>query len=324
MGQEIPVDKAARSFASVDNENFPQSTRSGCESPVVYVGMTATVSGEREHHHMENASAEHGKHFRARKGFAQIRGQTNRNPAYFVSDPEDWELIKELDRGQLVCHQPNCSVAFQKPRVSSRGLRYLSAMPGHSCSHGLARPDLGGGSMSWEHLWLQNRIAKIIRKLHGLDLEPVIEHPPSHSDVYVPGANPLAIEIQRWSTRFEARTLAREQQGLQVLWLITEDARGKATENALFRLPAARVRVHDRNTRSRKLRPWDDPRHEAEAILTIYATVAHLKAGALKTWPVSAPPVLGRNHRRAAALVPARHSRSSPKPRRCMGSDGRP
>ena len=113
----------------------------------------------------------------------------------------------------------------------------------------------------------------------------ITEHAATNSDVFVPGPD-LAIEVQRWSTDFEKRTAARVDQGASVLWLMTEDAKGRATDRALFGLPAARVKVHALNDDTKRLAPWDNRSLNRIARLSVQGTVATLRPdGTLHTKP---------------------------------------
>jgi len=191
----------------------------------------------------------------------------------WVYDADDWAVMKSLEKGILICPVPGCRSAFQRPVQNAQGTRFLRDMPGQSCSHTLARPDLGGGAVSSQHRWLQARLARICERL-GYAVIP--EH--HYADVYVEnpvaGRMNLAIEVQRWSTEFEKRTEARVAGYAQVLWLLTEDATEKQVTRALFRLPAARLRVHHRRDAEARLQPWDDPALNREAWLSVYATAA--------------------------------------------------
>ncbi|MGL6235923.1 MAG: hypothetical protein ACRC20_11325 [Segniliparus sp.] len=59
-----------------------------------------------------------------------------------------------------------------------------------------------------------------------------------------------------------------------MLWLITEDASGRSVERALRRQPCARVRVHERGERRRRLRPWLRPEDAPRAVLSMGGRVA--------------------------------------------------
>jgi hypothetical protein len=141
--------------------------------------------------------------------------------------------------------------------------------------------------MTPEHLWIQKRVVKICAALGYMAL---LEDNASHSDVLVltDDEKPiLSIEIQRWSTDFEKRTASRLSLGLQVLWLITENAKShSSTSRALFHQPAVRLLVQNKVGQSRK--PWDKPEDARDALLFSMATVAHLEDdGMLRTHKTS-------------------------------------
>lgn len=211
------------------------------------------------------------------KQHAQFRDDPPRRRPLWVYDADDWRDMTSLPSGSLVCPVSTCRSPFAVPIQNSKGTRFLRDLPGSSCEHAWARPDLGGGPMSPQHRWLQARIARICDRVgHAA----ITEHYDTNADVYVADAK-FVIEVQRWSTAFERRTLAREQKGNRVLWLLTEDAEGRSVNRALFSLPAARVRVHARGDRSRRLTPWLDEKANVDAVLSIYATVARLDRGSM-------------------------------------------
>ncbi|WP_157085715.1 hypothetical protein [Devriesea agamarum] len=99
----------------------------------------------------------------------------------------------------------------------------------------------------------------------------ILEHHESRADVWVESIPPLAIEIQRWKTNFKDREEKRKELGAQVLWLIPEDADKEAGQQ-LFRHPAARIRVSERENRRKEARPWV-PGYSGRVLLWIGATV---------------------------------------------------
>jgi hypothetical protein len=219
-----------------------------------------------EHPHIEDDG---------QKQLAQIRGQKPRERPYWVYDPDDWEKIRALSRGMLTCPEPGCPVSFQKPRSNHKGTRWLARMAEANCSHADSRPASLGGQVSPQHRWLQARIVRICDVLN-YRAEP--EHKPTNSDIYLP-THRLSIEVQRWNTKFDDRTNARFDAGAhRVLWLLTEDAKGKRAERALFRHPSARLRVHHMNDRNQILTPWDNPAEHPVARLLVYGTVAALNS----------------------------------------------
>jgi hypothetical protein len=223
---------------------------------------------------------------RGPKQHAQVRGERPRLRPLWVYDEDDWTLMRSLPTGSLICPESRCSSAFEVPQENTHGTRFLkNRRVGDACSHLPTRPDLGGGPMSAQHRWLQARLARI---LETLDFPAITEHAATNADVFVPGPG-LAIEVQRWSSNFEKRTAARVNKGSPVLWLLTEDAKGRATQQALFSLPAARVKVHALGDDTRRLAPWDDRSLNRRARLSVFATVATLRADAsLRTRPYDA------------------------------------
>jgi hypothetical protein len=230
----------------------------------------------------------HKRHGVARKKFARIQGKSLTR-VYCVDDDADWEAIRELRGGQLICHRPDCNAPYKKPiEHKATGLRFLAAMPDLACRHGLARPDLGGGPMSEEHQWLQGRLYVILRPLlkkvfPSSDIPPIIEHSETRADVYVAQAK-LALEVQRWPTDFQERTEARQQDGGQVIWLVTEGYKDAAWKAGLMsRVPAVIVAVEDPTDRSRRLFPWKNRQDHRVSRLRFYGTVAQMKDGRLTT-----------------------------------------
>lgn len=211
---------------------------------------------------------------RGSKQHAQLRGDRPRLRPYWVYDEEDWKFMRSLPTGSLICPEPGCDSQFQVPQENARGTRFLKNRPEQTCSHTPARPDLGGGPVSNQHRWLQARLARIVE---SLGMAAITEHAATNADVFVHGPD-LAIEVQRWTTAFEKRTAARLRKGAGVLWLLTEDAKGRSADSALFRLPAVRVRVHDWDDVRQRLRPWQDRSDGRRARLSFYATVAKLRA----------------------------------------------
>jgi hypothetical protein len=135
--------------------------------------------------------------------------------------------------------------------------------------------------MSAEHLWLEGRVARVCAVAGQ---KAVTEDYTTHADVYVPDVQ-LAIEVQRWSTDYQLRTDSRRRQGANVLWLLPEDGgapNARSSQKALFSLPAARLRVHHRNSRQLLLQPWVYPEQRFDARLTVYGTVGKLNRETLK------------------------------------------
>lgn len=223
------------------------------------------------------------------KKFARIRGTaTGLTRIYYVDDPDDLERIKDCAAGQLGCHVGDCAAVYKKPIENKTGTRYLAAMPGRGCEHGLARPDLGGGRMSDEHLWIQHRLLKVLSMIvtevfPDRPDEPVLEHPASHADLYVVQTK-LALEVQRWPTDFRERAAARQQDGGQVIWLVTEKLAPRAWRAGVFTdVPAVTIAYEDPHDRERLLTPWASRADHRAARLKVYGNVARLHRGQLVT-----------------------------------------
>lgn len=179
--------------------------------------------------------------------------------------------MRKQPSGTLVCPVPECRAPFTVPIQNSRGTRFLRDRSG-TCTHASARPDTGGGPVSARHRWLEARLARICQRIGH---QAICEDFTSHADVYVPDGR-LCIEVQLRPTNFRKRTVARQSAGHGVLWLLPDDVRGRGVDDALFRLPAARLLVHERGNRRRPLEPWVRPEEAARAVLSVYATVASL------------------------------------------------
>lgn len=211
----------------------------------------------------------HDHQGKAKKEHAHLRSVRLPRPLW-VYDPEDWEIIR-ASGGQLICPVEECRFPLDSVQ-NGNGTRFLrnKGKP-EDCVHafGYGR---GGGPMSQEHRWIQNRILGICRSL-GYTAVP--EHAASRADVWVEAATPLAIEVQRWPTTFVRRTEARRAAGADVLWLLTESATGTKVPPALFEGPAARIRVLAAGSR-KPARPWE-PGFSGQALLYVGATVLKLK-----------------------------------------------
>lgn len=214
------------------------------------------------------------------KQLARLRGGPPGAPALWVYDERDWAVMRAQPSGTLVCPVAGCGSPFTAPRENQYGTRWLADRPGSDCSHTLTRPGSGGGPMSAQHRWMQERLRRMCA---ALGQEAIPEHHATNADLYLPGVR-LAIEVQRWPTDFAGRTAARERAGAQVLWLITEDAAGRGVERALRRQPCVRVRVHERGERRKRLQPWLRPEEASRAVLSVGARVAFIdqKAGRLR------------------------------------------
>lgn len=208
------------------------------------------------------------------KGHAQRRDVPPGRRPLWVYDNEDWELMCSLPSGTLICPEPGCRSAFKKPLSNARGTRWLANLPGTSCGHLPPRPGLGGGSMTAQHRWLEARLARLCE---ALGFEAITEHYATNSDVYVPAAR-YSLEVQRGPTDFPTRTGKRLESG-QMVWFVTEDARGNAAKRALFEYPAVRLAVVSRWDKNIPLTPWDDPSTVPDSRLYVFATVARLYDG---------------------------------------------
>jgi hypothetical protein len=207
------------------------------------------------------------------KQLARLRDGPPGARALWVYDEQDWAVMRAQPSGSLVCPVAGCGAPFTVVRENERGTRWLVDLPCLSgqdrrtagCSHTLTRPGAGGGPMSAQHRWMQERLRRMCA---ALGHESVPEHDATNADLYVPEAR-LAIEVQRWATDFAGRTKARERAGARVLWLITEDAKGRSVERALRRQPCVRVRVHERGDRRTRLEPWLRPQEASRAVLSV-------------------------------------------------------
>ena len=206
----------------------------------------------------------------ASKQLAKLRGGPPGARALWVYDERDWAVMRAQPSGALVCPAAGCGSPFTAPRENQYGTRWLADRPGADCGHSPTRPGAGGGPMSAQHRWMQERLRRMCA---ALGQEAIPEHRDTNADLYLPGPR-LVIEVQRWATDFAGRTEARERKGARVLWLITEDASGRCVDRALRSQPCARVRVHARGDRRTRLRPWLNPEEGRRAVLSVGARVA--------------------------------------------------
>ncbi|MBV0917240.1 hypothetical protein KC238_08220 [Mycobacteroides chelonae] len=190
---------------------------------------------------------------------------------YFAESDDDYEEMRKFPGGTYGC--PECGLPFKKPSRPARTRYHFAFMPNLSCEHLPARPSHGGGGgpMSEEHKWLQNRLLVVCRHAGH---EAIPEHRVTDSDIYVPSAD-YAIEVQRWPTDWKKRTKARMDKGAKVLWMIPDSMGSeKNRSDALFSLPCVRVRVHARGDENQPLQPWDNKADNHNAVLSVFATVA--------------------------------------------------
>lgn len=158
-------------------------------------------------------------------------------------DDEDFTAIHRKPSCVVVCPLDGCGSRLTAYE-NGHGTRWLAARPGSfSCEHNnvpLTRPAGGGGPESDEHLWMKGRIARVCRML---GYEAVIEHEPTQADVFLPDSK-IAIEYQRWDTKFDKRNLERSHAGADTtLWFFPEPPQ-HATKTALAKLVRTRIYQH--------------------------------------------------------------------------------
>lgn len=210
----------------------------------------------------------HSDHQPKSKQHAQRRDVHRRYPLW-VYDEDDWQAMRNLPVGGLICPKPDCRAELVTVELRKTGTRFLRNRPGTAdCGHAFARSQ-GGGPPSAEHRWFQQRLAMLC---DDLGYEAIQEHYQSRADVWVAGAPPLAIEVQRWNTDFTARTDARGSKGANVLWLLPESASSQKAGRELFRQPAARIRVSRRGNRGEEAKPWE-PGFSGRVLLWVGATI---------------------------------------------------
>lgn len=220
----------------------------------------------------------HSDHQTKSKQHAQRRDVHRRYPLW-VYDDGDWSAMRALPIGDLICPEPGCRAELTTVEHRS-GTRFLRNREGTSeCGHAFGH-DQGGGPPSDEHRWFQQRLAMLC---DILGYEAIQEH--LHADVWIASTPPLAIEIQRWMTSFSGRSAARQAKGANVLWLLPESAESPKLGTELFRQPAARIRVFNREDRTKEARPWEAG-HSGPVLLSVGATVMRLSPDGL--WLASA------------------------------------
>jgi len=207
---------------------------------------------------------------------ARLRDELQRGRLWVRND-EHWAVMR-THRTELVCPQLGCSVPIEP--VDMQGTRFLRNKRGwkDACDHWqetTTDAEPGGGPMSPRHVWHRDRLVRICE---SLGMEAIPEHPPTHADVYIP-ITQYALEIQLRDTDFIGRIQARASRGANTLWLLPPDISGKAVEDALFRLPSARLNVYDARVPPRArgnhpFAPWNDSKQlNRHARLEVYATV---------------------------------------------------
>lgn len=207
----------------------------------------------------------HRDHQPKSKQHAHRRDVHRRFPLW-VYDDDDWQKMRDLPVGDLICPKPGCRAELV-PVERQTGTRFLRNRPGTSdCGHAFARGQ-GGGPPSPEHRWFQQRLVMLC---DDVGYEAMQEH--AYADVWVKSTPPLAIEVQRRATNFAVRSAARQAMGANVLWLLPESASSKKAGQDLFRHPAARIRVLRRDSRTEEAKPWE-PGHSGRVLLWVGATV---------------------------------------------------
>jgi len=204
----------------------------------------------------------------------------------------DWSLMHGTGR-KLVCFQDGCMQQLTAV-LSPKGTRFLRCQNEVTCDHVFkeAHPvgflpegwgGGGGGVMSPEHRWVQERLAYLARHQTeagtGVAFTATLEHRPTYADVLVEGAPAappaadgadraapqvrVALEVQRWTTDFAARAAARAQHGVPTtVWFIPEDLTRRGLEG-LGELsstePVVQYVVRPKAARDGvlKTKPWD-------------------------------------------------------------------
>lgn len=225
-------------------------------------------------------------HQQPRKRHAQLRHQPRSVPLW-AGDPEDWALVRRTPRPPLVCPEPGCDVAltsYENPanRHNPRIFKFKASGP--TCDHWADRGNSGGPESS-QHEWLKYFLTRMARQL-GYTATP--EHPPTRADVFVHEPS-YCLEVQLRPTQFRRRTAARQNKGASVCWLIREGLDSCEARTALFRQPAVRFRIADRDDpKGRLLAPWDYPDDAGlaqRACLQVFGTVAHAPRGSQQPGP---------------------------------------
>lgn len=225
----------------------------------------------------------HGDHIQKRHA---LRRDVQLSQPLWVGNDADWALMhgpSKLPTGTLICAEEGCRRPLVAVFLKATATRFLRNHPdGPACGHGFDEPSGGGGLMSDEHRWLQQRVKMLCEDLGHPSL---LEHYASRSDVWVenvtpgPGVpgKPLAIEVQRWSTRFAERTQRRQDLGATVLWMFPESAKSGAATQALFEFPSVRIRVMRADNRRVSVTPWKAD-HSGRVRLCVGGTVMRFDA----------------------------------------------
>ncbi|MGL4339675.1 MAG: hypothetical protein ACRCSP_04525 [Rhodoglobus sp.] len=211
----------------------------------------------------------HNDHSEKMKQHAQRRDVHRRHPLW-VYNEDDWRLMRSgLPTGDLICPEEGCRAELVAAQLQKSGTRFLRNRPGTpDCGHAFGR-GRGGGPMSAEHRWFQQRLAQLCG---DLGYEAIQEHYDSQADVWVKASPPLAIEVQRWPTAFSHRSSVRQAKGANIVWFLPESASSKKAGDQLFGQPAARLRVFKRGNHTEEARPWEAG-HSGRVVLMVGATV---------------------------------------------------
>lgn len=209
----------------------------------------------------------------------------------YVYDDADWALVHLHTEFVVICPELGCGVRLFAKR-SSRGSRFFAAQKGATCSHHdvdildatdkMERPPgsgTGGGPEGPEHKWVKEQLARIARSLGH---EAVVEHAPTHGDVYLPGSGRV-LEYQRWDTDFRRRSEERRSNGARsTLWLLPErqpelhgtelDQRARDFNHQVFGEGDMYLAVEDFITHER-LEPWIKSEEAGRADLYVGGSV---------------------------------------------------
>ncbi|WP_141748019.1 hypothetical protein [Brachybacterium sp. HMSC06H03] len=208
-----------------------------------------------------------------------------------VNDQADWELIYKNPAVHVKCIVSSCDTLLTAKRMSASGLRFLAVRSG-GCDHNLvempvnpgeiaqdpATLDGGGGPEGVEHLWIKGRLYRIAKKLGA---EAVVEHSPTHGDVFLP-EHDLVLEYQRWNTDFATRTLQRTTAGAaRTIWLFpaklperAPKSLSAAVRKEVFQNGGIYVAVLNPRDNYAPQRPWEDPSQERNALLFARGSIA--------------------------------------------------
>ena len=183
-----------------------------------------------------------------------VRKDDPDSPLYWVGNGADWREVRRRPRMPLECPE-RCGVelvSVENPAFQYTPRFFRIKPPRPPCDHREPPPGHGGRE-SAQHDWLKNKFAEMAR---DLGYSAVVEHWPTHADVYIESAPPFCLEIQLGSTSFEARTRARESRGARVCWLIRYGLNTPSANEALAMAQAVRFRVVDDSRRVAQ--PWRD------------------------------------------------------------------